>query len=248
MYKSKGVNAKTLHLVQLLLAGTLQGCAYESYEDTSVFLELVGTVYEEHPRYFVFFLTALALLVTAFLGYLNGVQWRMSIQIGRGPTSGLEPGYGMSGPARSNERNVKTDNSQNEHHEPDTADPDTENSQDEHTAGRTGTPARSRHAARPRSGRPDEPVDVATNLKRIVRYAPNWGYGYPVATCSSFRRAARYFEDHSPDGLGEGTFPLRAVLQTRPSRTSTRSTSSTSPGESAGSPAPEVSSRAEGAC
>ncbi|CAE7559810.1 true [Symbiodinium microadriaticum] len=195
---SKGVNAKTLHLVQLLLAGTLQGCAYESYEDTSVFLELVGTVYEEHPRYFVFFLTALALLVTAFLGYLNGVQWRMSIQIGRGPTSGLEPGYGMSGPARSNERNVKTDNSQNEHHEPDTADPDTENSQDEHTAGRTGTPARSRHAARPRSGRPDEPVDVATNLKRIVRYAPNWGYGYPVATYQTLADLNQIYFEHKP--------------------------------------------------
>ena len=34
LYKTKGVNAKTLHLVQLLMASTLQGCSVENYEDT----------------------------------------------------------------------------------------------------------------------------------------------------------------------------------------------------------------------
>ena len=95
LYKTKGVNAKTLHLVQLLMASTLQGCTLEGYEDASFyllfFLELVGTFYEEHPNYFVFFLTVVVLLTTVFLFYLNGVRWRLSLHIGRGPNRNVQP-------------------------------------------------------------------------------------------------------------------------------------------------------------
>ena len=51
--KAKGTNTKALQLVQLLLAGTLQGCSRADFEDTGVyvllFLDLLGTVHEEYP-------------------------------------------------------------------------------------------------------------------------------------------------------------------------------------------------------
>ncbi|CAE7612443.1 unnamed protein product [Symbiodinium microadriaticum] len=48
----------------------------------------------------------------------------------------------------------------------------------------------------------------SVNLNRRVRFAPNWGYGYHVATCSSFRRAARYFQDTTvKEALERGLFP-----------------------------------------
>ncbi|CAE7850085.1 unnamed protein product [Symbiodinium necroappetens] len=272
LYKTKGVNAKTLHLVQLLMASTLQGCSHEGYEDASVYLlfclDLLGTFYEEHPTGFTVLLVALVLLAVAFLGYLNGVQWRMTLQIGRWPNAGLEPGCGETGPAQTNEpKNNK--NNKNDKDNEDTEDiEDTESSesdqghrdteqgetgqgrrdteQGEIDQGRRGTEqgetgrghqreapldpevvnrmnawmeenvlpllgvapeaeARPSGATSSHEPPPVPPGYLRTtrgvldptglNLGRIVRYAPNWGYGYHVATCSSFRRAARSFRD-----------------------------------------------------
>ena len=174
--KTKGVNAKTLHLVQLLMASTLQGCIVENYEDTHFyllfFLELVGTFYEEHPTYFVFFVAAVLLLTTVFLCYLNGVQWRLSFHIGRGPKTGLEPGYWTHRATRDNEPNQSeqtdpnTEDSQSEQTEPNTEDspheqtePDTENSSSA-TMAEQGQRRQGREcAAGPRGGRPHERVD-----------------------------------------------------------------------------------------
>ena len=279
LYKTKGVNAKTLHLVQLLMGSTLQGCSQEGYEDLGVYLlfclDLLGTFYEEYPTGFTFLFAALALLAVAFLGYLNGVQWRMTFQIGRWPTSGLEPGCGETGPAQTNEPKNNQDNKDAEDNEDtgssesdqghigteqgeiDQGHRDTE--QSEIDQGRRGTEqgetglAHQREApldpevvnrmnawmeenvlpllgvapeaeARPSGATSsDEPPPVppghlrttrgvldptGLNLGRIVRYAPNWGYGYHVATCSSFRRAARSFRDSTvQQALEKGLFP-----------------------------------------
>ena len=170
LYKTKGVNSKTLHLVQLLMASTLQGCTLENYEDASFyvlfFLELVGTFCEEHPNYFVLCLTAVLLLTTVFLCYLNGVRWRLSLHIGRGPIPGREP------------CEPNTEDTQREHNDPNTEDSQSEHTRAEHQgqperadrAGHGEQPARAqgggrsttsgrRHAVRPRGGQPHERVD-----------------------------------------------------------------------------------------
>ncbi|CAE7221970.1 RE1, partial [Symbiodinium sp. KB8] len=267
LYKTKGVNAKTLHLVQLLMGSTLQGCSQEGYEDLGVYLlfclDLLGTFYEEYPTGFTFLFAALALLAVAFLGYLNGVQWRMTFQIGRWPTSGLEPGCGETGPAQTNEPKNNQDNKDAEDNEDtgssesdqghigteqgeiDQGHRDTE--QSEIDQGRRGTEqgetglAHQREApldpevvnrmnawmeenvlpllgvapeaeARPSGATSsDEPPPVppghlrttrgvldptGLNLGRIVRYAPNWGYGYHAQTQVS------QLMDHDPRAEG----------------------------------------------
>ena len=270
LYKTKGVNAKTLHLVQLLMASTLQGCTLENYEDASFyllfFLELVGTFYEEHSNYFVFFFTVVVLLTTVFLCYLNSVRWRLSLHIGRGPNPGLEPGYRKPGhratrsptrrrTARASTPNrtpriarastpSRTEDNQSVHTEPDREQPESgvKGSQRGQGEGTQLDPeminrmnawmednvlpllgAAPAIEARPLGATSSQdphplPGQLQTtrgmlqpgsvNLNRRVRFAPNWGYGYHVATCSLFRRAARYFQDTTvKEALEQGLFP-----------------------------------------
>ncbi|CAE7411360.1 unnamed protein product [Symbiodinium sp. CCMP2592] len=108
--KTSGLNTRTLKMVQLLLATSLQGCSPTDGGTVVFFLvELFG----ENPAAAIMVFLLAAFLAAMVGRCLASVRWHVSIHIGQGSDQGLEHGYVHGSPSHGGAQSTKETQAQN---------------------------------------------------------------------------------------------------------------------------------------